>query len=134
MNYTAFADAILAVVESLRSKGVFVDEEGEHTNTLEDAAAILRRLDAAQGGVDGVMSQVKGYGVLCTLWREDLAKVDLAKIHTAVESLALGGWQPVTEEFVSELRDAFEAGASNSDLMQLIQDFSALPPAPKGPT
>lgn len=57
------------------------------------AAAILRRLDAAQGSVDGVMqlaSDLDDYGAETP----NKAKIRDA-LRTAVEALALGGWQPI---------------------------------------
>jgi len=59
----------------------------------KEAAAILRRLDAAQGGVDGVMqlaTDLDDYGAETP----NKAKIRNA-LRTAVEALALGGWQPI---------------------------------------
>ena len=89
-NYKELAD----VVEG-RIKGLipFTQLAKDEHAKIREAAAILRRLDAAQVGVDGVMNLA---AVLGSYPFETSGKIiTRAKLLAAVEALALGGWQPI---------------------------------------
>lgn len=82
MKYKALADRL----------GTLINDEAFY-DAVDEAAAILRRLEAVQGGVDGVMqlaTELDDYGVETP----NKAKIRNA-LRTTVEALALGGWQPI---------------------------------------
>jgi len=77
MNYKELADTLQQPGPGTEAFYTAVDE----------AADILRRLDAAQGGVDGVMNLVVQYE-LCS-YDHAAGAIALQQVRTAVEALAL---------------------------------------------
>jgi len=92
-TYKALADYLDGLATDLK---ILTCPESEDQAKVREAVEILRRLDAAQGAVDGVMTRVIAFEA-CS-YDPEAGAIALQQVRASVEDLAIGQqWRPISE-------------------------------------